>query len=196
MGEVFIVEVDLKKYIRDYAFLLGLAGLIVLIDQFTKELVRTHLALTEEWAPWPWMLPYFRIVHWSNTGAAFGMFQGFGLIFTVLAIAVVIAILYYFPRVSRQDWPMRIAMCLMLAGACGNLIDRLTQNGQVTDFISVGSFAVFNIADASITLGVVILILGVWTIERREKKQDAPTFSDHRSAENPAQPRRDGEMGE
>jgi signal peptidase II len=57
-------------------------------------------------------------------------------------------------------------MGLQLGGALGNLIDRLTQ-GYVTDFISVGTFPVFNVADASISIGVAILILGMWIKERR-----------------------------
>ena len=55
------------------------------------------------------------------------MLQGFGLVFTVLAFIVSIAILYYFPRVPRSEWAIRFAMTLQLAGAVGNLIDRLTQ---------------------------------------------------------------------
>jgi signal peptidase II len=61
-------------------------------------------------------------------------------------------------------------MSLQLSGALGNLIDRLTI-GHVTDFVSVGNFPVWNIADASITIGVVVLILGVWITEIEEKKK-------------------------
>jgi signal peptidase II len=61
-------------------------------------------------------------------------------------------------------------MSLQLSGAIGNLIDRLTI-GHVTDFVSIGNFAVWNIADASITIGVVVLILGVWITEIQEKKK-------------------------
>ncbi len=189
----------MKKYIGDYALLLGLAGIIIFIDQYTKELVRTRLAFMEEWAPWPWLLPYARIVHWNNTGAAFGMFQGYGLVFTVLAIGVALGILYYFPRVAARDWPLRIAMSLMLAGAVGNLIDRLFENGQVTDFISVGSFAVFNVADASITVGVCVLLLGVWFLERREKNEARLAESTQQTGGNPlgpGAPGADGEPGE
>jgi signal peptidase II len=99
------------------------------------------------------------------------MFQGASLVFTVLAFLVIAAILYYYPRVDAEDWPLRLAMGLQMGGALGNLGDRLTQNGQVTDFISVGSFPVFNIADSSISVGVAVLILGVWWKERQEKKQ-------------------------
>jgi signal peptidase II len=80
----------------------------------------------------------------------------------------VIAILYFFPRVPRQDWVLRLALCLQFGGALGNLIDRLHQ-GYVTDFVSFMNFAVFNVADACISIGVAILILDIWF---KEKKKD------------------------
>ena len=98
------------------------------------------------------------------------MFQAYGIIFTVLAIGITLAIVYYFPRVPAQDWILRIAMCFQLGGALGNLVDRIVL-GRVTDFISVGSFAVFNIADASISVGVFILIVGLWLNDRQQKKE-------------------------
>jgi signal peptidase II len=159
----------LKKYVQDYAFLLGLAGIIILLDQWTKSLVRTNLGISEIWAPWDWLLPYARIVHWQNTGAAFGILQSFGGIFAVLAVLVAIAILYYFPQVPREDWALRLAMVMQFGGAVGNLIDRITQGGAVTDFVSLGRFPVFNVADASISIGVVVLILGMWMKERSNK---------------------------
>jgi signal peptidase II len=159
----------LKKYFWDYAFLLGIAGFIVLVDQLTKYLVRTQLPFAGSWSAFVWLEPYIRIVHWQNTGAAFGMLQGFGFIFAILAVIVSIAILYYFPRVPSNEWAMRLAMAMQLGGAVGNLIDRITV-GTVTDFVSVGTFAVFNVADACISVGTVILILAVWDSERRQKK--------------------------
>jgi signal peptidase II len=164
------LEVDLKRYIRDYALLLLMAGIIIGIDQWTKMLVRSKLEFGAIWAPWDWLLPYARIVHWNNSGAAFGILQGQSLLFTILAFLVTGVIIYYFPRVSSRDWTLRMAMGLQLGGAVGNLVDRLTMKGHVTDFISVGSFAVFNVADASITVGVVILLIGVWIKELQEKK--------------------------
>lgn len=166
-------EFLLKKYLFDYSFLIPVAGAIVALDQWTKWLVRTNLAFQEIWAPWDWLLPYARIVHWSNSGAAFGMLQGFGGVFTVLAILVSLAILYFFPQVPRNDWTLRLAMGLQLGGALGNLIDRLTI-GDVTDFISVGTFPVFNVADASISVGVAVLLLGVWLQEKRLKQSEEP----------------------
>jgi signal peptidase II len=122
----------LNRYLKDYFVLFGIAGVVIALDQWTKWLVRTNLPFRETWLPdWlSWLSPYVRIVNWSNSGAAFGMFQ---------------------------------------EGAAGNLIDRLMV-GEVTDFISVGTFPVFNIADSSITVGVVVLLLGVWLKERAAKK--------------------------
>ena len=60
-----------------------------------------------------------------------------------------------------------------MGGALGNVVDRLTNNGRVTDFISVGNFAVFNVADASITVGVLILLMGMWRKESNDKKAAA-----------------------
>ena len=159
----------MKKYFWDYIILLAPASIIVLLDQWTKQLVRTQVPFGQSWSPWPWLEPYVRIVHWQNTGAAFGMLQNFGLVFTILAFIVAIAILYYYPRGPRSEWAMRLAMTLQMAGAVGNLIDRLTQ-GTVTDFISVGNFAVFNVADASISVGTAIPVLAVWISERKQKK--------------------------
>jgi signal peptidase II len=154
-------------------FLFGVAGLIVALDQWTKWLVRTNLPEGGSWLPeWlDWLSPYARVIHWYNSGAAFGMFQGASVVFAILAFIVIAAILYYYPRVEQDDWTLRLAMAMQLAGALGNLIDRLMFRGMVTDFISVGTFPVFNVADASISVGVVVLLLGAWVRERKEKKE-------------------------
>ena len=111
-----------------------------------------------------------RIVHWNNSGAAFGSFQNGNPVIMLLGIAVVVAILYYYPKVDRGDWTLRLAMTLQLGGAAGNLIDRFRMS-RVTDFISIGAFPVFNVADSAITVGVVVLLLGVWARERAAKIQ-------------------------
>ena len=156
-----------------YLTLTLIAGTVILLDQWAKDWVRSNLAFGEQWMPWSWLAPYARILNWRNTGAAFGLFQEGGGIFTILAIAVAIMIIYYFPRIQRGDWALRLAMGLQLGGAVGNLIDRL-QHGYVTDFISVSSFPVFNVADTSITLGVVILLLSIWLGGDPEEARPGP----------------------
>ena len=139
-------EECLKRSLHDYYFLGAISGIIIILDQVTKLLVRTYLPVNGIWAPWDWLMPYARLFHTQNTGVAFGMFQGANLIFAILAVIVSAAIIYYFPRVAKSDWTLRIALSMQLAGAVGNLIDRIFV-GQVTDFISVGRFAVFNVAE-------------------------------------------------
>jgi signal peptidase II len=177
------LEAGLTKA-RDYLVLLGLAGLVVGLDQWTKYLVRTRLAVADTWSPWEWLAPYARVVHWSNTGAAFGFFQSGGMVFTVVAIIVSIAIIYYFPRIPSGHLPLRLALGLQLAGALGNLIDRLAQ-GTVTDFISIGSFPVFNVADASISVGVAVLVATMWFEERRQKAEGETPSSEPTEPEVP-----------
>jgi len=160
----------LKKIIREYWLLFSVAGLIVVVDQVTKAIVRANIPFGGRWMPLDWLAPYFRFVHWENTGAAFGMFQSGGLIFGILAVIVSIFIVIYYPQIPKEEKLMRVAMAMQLGGAIGNLIDRIVF-GPVTDFISVGSFPVFNIADSSITVGVGLLILALWLHDQREKKE-------------------------
>ncbi|HEY70313.1 MAG TPA: signal peptidase II [Anaerolineae bacterium] len=165
------------RKVRDYLVLLGIAGGIVALDQWTKYLVRSRLAFGEAWSPWEWLMPYARIVHWNNTGAAFGLFPAAGVIFTIVAILVSVAIIYYYPRVPKNQIGVRIALPMQLAGALGNLIDRLSI-GTVTDFVSLGAFPVFNVADASISIGVAVLVVVMFLEDRRTRRQVKATQED------------------
>ena len=158
----------MKNTVRDYIYLFSLAGTIIALDQWTKSIVRTQLAFGHSWVPWDWLEPYARIVYWHNSGAAFGLGQNLSLLFTILPFLVAGAIIFYYPQIPRSDWPLRVALGLQLGGAIGNLIDRLTI-GFVTDFISIGRFPVFNVADSSISIGVAVLIIGMWIMERQQK---------------------------
>ena len=172
-----------RSTIRDYGFLIGIAVSVVILDQLTKYLVRTYLAVGETWVPFEWLRPYARIVHWNNTGAAFGIFPSAGGIFTVVAVLVIGAILVYFPRVPRQQVVVRIALALQLGGAAGNLVDRLL-HGPVIDFVSVGNFAVFNVADSCITIGAVLLVGALWFEERQSKDKAGDDPEEDRRSQN------------
>jgi signal peptidase II len=162
----------LKKYVYDYLFLFSIAGVLILLDQWTKSLVRANLDMSEIYRPELWISQYVRIVHWTNYGAAFGIFQNFSTVFAVLSSIVSLLIIYYFPQTSHEDFFVRLAMGILLGGAVGNLIDRLTR-GYVTDFVSVGTFPVFNVADASISTGVAVLFVGMWLQDRQKARQQA-----------------------
>ena len=162
----------MKKLIKNYWQIIVIATVIVALDQWTKGFIRATIPLGGSWLPdgLAWLEPYARFVHWYNTGMAFGLFEQGSMVLTVLAFVVIGLILYYYPQVEKTDWSLRIAMSMQLGGAVGNLVDRLTI-GHVTDFISVGTFPVFNVADASITVGAAILFIGIWMMERAEKKK-------------------------
>ena len=175
----------IKSYWYDYVVLVLVAVIIVTTDQLAKIWVRANVPLGGDWLPGQlaWLMPFARIRYWYNSGAAFGIFEKGNFVFMVLAIIVAGAILYYFPHVSRKDWWLRLALMLQFSGAVGNLTDRI-QFGHVTDFISVGNFAIFNIADASISVGVAVLILGVWINEMTDKRRAAAQKAEAAEAGN------------
>ena len=133
-------------------FLLQLATLVFLVDQFTKFLVR-------EFLPYRTSFPaegFFRLSHTHNTGSAFGLFQGqnFPLILVAFIGIGVLVLLYRSQRPPSDG--LRLSLGLQLGGAAGNLLDRV-RLGHVTDFLDVGPWPVFNIADSSIVIGLVLL---------------------------------------
>ena len=159
----------MKKILNEYWLLIVIASVVLIIDQVTKAIVRANIPFGGRWMPLEWLAPYFRFVHWENTGAAFGLFQQGGVVFAILAVIVSVFIVVYYPQVPRDATLMRVSLAMQMGGALGNLIDRIVF-GPVTDFISVLGFPVFNIADSSITIGVGLLILGLWLSEQRESQ--------------------------
>ncbi|MCH7835404.1 MAG: signal peptidase II [Chloroflexi bacterium] len=132
------------------------AALIVLgLDQITKELIRTFMDRGDTWPDdWP-----VRLHHVTNTGAAFGILKdqtGFLIVTTVIGVAA-IYLYYRYPPFDHLVAPIAIGM--MLGGAVGNLVDRV-RLGRVTDFIDFPFWPSFNVADSSITVGIVVLLLG------------------------------------
>jgi signal peptidase II len=162
----------LKKTLKEYWILLTVVPVILVVDQVTKAIVRANIPFGTVWMPWEWLRPVLKFVYWHNTGAAFGLFQNGGTIFGIMAVLVSIFIVVYYSQIPEDEKLMRVALAMQMAGALGNLIDRIAF-GPVTDFISVSTFAVFNIADSSITVGTVLLILAVWIAERKEQKEKA-----------------------
>ncbi len=160
------------KKSRNYFFLFTTAGIILAFDQWSKALIRTNIPVGGTWLPegWEHLAPYARVVHWHNTGAAFGMFKDGATLFTALAFLVVGAIIWFYREIDPTDRFLHLALAMQMGGALGNLVDRLLFDGVVTDWISVGTFAVFNMADASISVGTAVMLLGVWMMEKREKQ--------------------------
>ena len=132
-----------------------LAALILVVfiaDQMTKSWVRASLI---EGASRP-SEGFLRITHVSNTGSAFGLFPNQTLFLLIASLVGIAVLLIFFRKQTGQGFMVRTSLGLQLGGAAGNLVDRITM-GKVTDFIDVGAWPVFNLADASIVTGIVIL---------------------------------------
>ena len=121
---------------------------------------------------------FFRFTYLENTGAAFGFLSGHTWILTIVAaIAVILIIFELFRLRKRMHKLYNVALSLLLAGAIGNLFDRVV-SGYVVDFLEFNfmNFAVFNVADICVTFGVILLVVYLFVAERLEKKA-APAIS-------------------
>ncbi|MFJ8234435.1 signal peptidase II [Ureibacillus sp. NPDC094379] len=151
----------------------GLAALVVLLDQWTKWLVVKNMELGERIAIWD---PWFGILSHRNRGAAWGMLQGKLWIFVIVTLIVIVGIIYYFHKEAKGKPLFQISLMVLLGGALGNFIDRLFR-GEVVDFADVlipiinYDFPIFNIADAALTISVIMLIFVLLKEEREEKKK-------------------------
>ncbi len=133
----------------------GAAATVIALDQITKGIVRALLERGEAWPDdWP-----VRVRYVTNTGAAFGILEDQTLFLTLMALIGLAAIYLYYRYPPFEHIVAPLAIGMMLGGAIGNLIDRI-RLGRVTDFIDFPHYPAFNIADSSITVGIVILILG------------------------------------
>lgn len=154
-----------KRRLRRVAF--ARAGLVLLIvvglDQLTKHTVAAGVPPGETHK----FFPLIDLVHVRNTGVAFGFFSGGGtlvLALTVIALSVLITYL-----IVRPDRPyLWLPTGMLVGGAVGNLIDRVS-SGSVIDFIKLPHWPAFNVADMSITFGVLVLL---WVLEGR--RADGP----------------------
>ena len=149
------------------------ALLIVTADQLSKIWIRSNLLVGESL----FELGFFRITRIApNTGAAFGLFQDQSFALTIVGFVGIAALIAYalffyrhFPLLNNR---LSIsALGLILGGTVGNLIDRLNPNlNGVTDFISIGIWPSFNIADSAITIGVIIFAYTLLRLARAEKR--------------------------
>ncbi len=155
--------------------LFAVAFAVIGLDRYTKHLVQTYLPLHQSWNPITWLEPIVTLTHVRNTGAAFGLFPGMGIVFIVIAIAVVVAIIVYFRQIAAASWVLQVAFGLQLGGAAGNnLIDRLIY-GYVTDFIDFRVWPVFNVADMSVVVGTILLAYYALFMDRsRQSEKSLP----------------------
>ena len=138
---------------------------VAAVDQLIKQFM---LGWLEPGVAQPVIGDWFRFYLLFNSGAAFSMGENLTWVFTAIQLAFVLGALWFGPRMSSKWEALGVAM--IAGGALGNLIDRLFRDpgfwfGHVVDYISVGNFAVFNLADAAITVGVVVYFISALTGE-------------------------------
>ena len=146
-----------------------IAAVWIAADQITKYLVRLNLQPGESI---PVLGEWLRILYVRNTGTAFSMFEGNKWI-TVALTSVLIAVCIVFVIKEAASGSRFIAVCMsfVIAGGLSNLADRLIL-GYVTDMISCGSFAVFNVADIGVTCGCFFTVIWLLMEMKRESTQE------------------------
>lgn len=139
--------------------------LVIALDQLTKNAVVQHLSPPESQPPIPVIGDYLSIYYIQNNGAAFSLFANTTVLALLIIAAVAIIFYLYFRMLNNGPLVFKLVFGMIIGGAAGNLIDRAIRGGYVVDFIwfripQIGySFAIFNIADASISVGVFLLFV-------------------------------------
>lgn len=167
---------------RKWLLLLAVIGAVLVVDQASKQVIVTSLVVGQtRTTP---LTPFFQITRSHNTGSAFGFLPQASDVFLVIAVVVVVAMLFFYPRVPAGARLTQIATGLVAGGALGNALDRI-EFGHVVDFIHYqipGLISnVSNLADHAIVFGVLLLFIGNWREERA--KQATPRAEPAASSE-------------
>ena len=140
-------------WVRRSWMLWVLAVVVLVLDQSTKSVIVAWLDWGESWPA----EGFLRFTHARNTGTAFSLFQGHSNILSIVAVFAVGVLLWVYATTGARSFILRVALGLQLGGALGNLLDRL-QQGYVTDFLDVGPWPIFNVADSAISVGMVLMV--------------------------------------
>ena len=157
-----------------YLIYLVLTVLMVLSDYFTKALAVQHL---KGIATMPVIKGVFHLTYCENTGGAFSIFSGNPYLLALVSSLLIVAILVYIMLKKPKSHLLLVSLSMIVAGGTGNIIDRVVQ-GYVVDFFDfrIINFAVFNVADIFVCLGMALLVLYVFLSEKAEKKPQKEGF--------------------
>ena len=145
----------------DTVTLVAVAASVVATDQLTKSLVVSTIGPSRLESRVEVVAGWLALEYTENRGAAFGLLSGLVPILAVASIAILTGLLLHYMRQARPPLWQTVAIGGIAGGAVGNLLDRF-RLGYVIDFLSVGPWPNFNVADSAITIGVLVLIWG-WT---------------------------------
>lgn len=166
------------KSVLSWIRFLGVAVVGASLDLWTKYLAFKHLGYHPNRPPVS-VIPH---VLWLKTtlngGAVFGIGQGLSLMFVAISLVAIAFVVYVFVSSHRRHWVVHIALGLILAGAIGNMYDRIFNHGMVRDFILLAYWPwIFNLADSMLCIGVPLLLL-CWLV------LPGPNYRTHRPTEN------------
>ncbi len=154
---------------RSKLLIIALIAILVLVaDQATKYAAVQWVGMGNIWTPFPNFPGLLNIVPGFNTGTACGYFPQLGSLFTFAPFLILAIVIVFYRQQENPGWLLTIATGLIVGGAFGNLTDRLRLR-YVVDFIQVGQWPVFNIADASVSTAVVLLLF--WSLREESSLQ-------------------------
>lgn len=151
-------------HIRRILWLLALVVGIVLADQAVKRLMVDWIGPDAATHRVELLGPLVAFEYLENRGAAFGMFQQGTSVITIVSLVIVAAASIFMVRAARDNFALAFCIAVIVGGAVGNAIDRLGQ-GYVVDYIAVGNFWKFNLADAAVTVGAILTFIMLWRTE-------------------------------
>jgi signal peptidase II len=150
--------------IRRILWLLALIVVIVLLDQSLKRLMVDWIgpeATTHRVELFGSLIAFEYL---ENRGAAFGMFQQGTSALTFVSLVIVAVAVVFMVRAAASDLALAVCLGLIVGGAVGNAIDRIVR-GYVVDYIAIGNFWKFNLADVAVTIGALLTFMTLWRVE-------------------------------
>lgn len=145
-----------RRIIIKWSVLVVTIGIAIVIDLVTKNLAEQHLAMGEIHK----VLPFLDLQRTTNSGVAFGLFGG-AKSFIIPANIVAMLIVLAYVALERRPFLAGISGGLILGGSLGNLVQRLTGDGRVTDFLKFPWWPNFNMADVFLVVGICVIVLGL-----------------------------------
>lgn len=156
---------------RHRIWVLVIAVLTFLVDWFLKHLVATHMVPGQSIAILP---PLLWITYITNSGAAFSLLRHATVLFVIVGLIILAALAWYIPRAQVLTRTFGVGAGLLAGGTAGNLWDRLVR-GRVIDYVHFRYWAIFNLADAAIVIGILLIVIDLWHRDREEHANQTPS---------------------